>query len=78
MMIKLEHQPIVIQRAIIFQGTTCYRSKDGKNVVKLSWPSDLRLQEAKLLRRARKCGLKGVAMLIGHYDITSIVEQKRH
>lgn len=34
--IQLEQQPMVIQRAIVCRGTTCYRSKDGKQVVKLS------------------------------------------
>lgn len=74
--ILLEQQPLVIQRAIVCRGTTCYRSKDGKKVVKLSWPSDLRPQEASLLRRARKCGVKGVATLVGHHDITSIKDMR--
>lgn len=72
--IQLEQQPLIIQRAIVCRGTTCYRSKDRKTVVKISWPSDLRLQEAQLLYQARECGVKGVATLVGHHDITSIKE----
>lgn len=44
--IQLENPPLVIQRAIVCRGTACHRSKDGKKVVKLSWPSDLRPKEA--------------------------------
>lgn len=70
--IQLEQKPLIIQRAIVCRGTTCYRSKDRKKVVKLSWPSDLRQQESKLLRRARENGVEGVATLVGHHDITTI------
>jgi hypothetical protein len=48
--------------------------KDLKQVVKLSWPSDLRPPEADLLRRARDHGVDGVAKLLGHRPITSIEE----
>ena len=72
--IQLEQQPMVIHRAIVCRGTTCFRSKDGKKVVKLSWPSDLRPPEAEHLRRARDRGVTGVATLFGHHDITSIEE----
>ena len=74
--IQLEQQPMIIHRAIVFRGTTCYRSKDEKKVVKLSWPSDLRPSEAELLRRARDRGVTGVATLFGHHDITSIEEMR--
>ena len=50
---------------------------DGPNcaqVVKLSWPSNLRPPEADLLRRARDHGVNGVAKLLGHRLITSIEE----
>ncbi len=50
------------------------RLKDLKQVVKLSWPSDLRPPEADLLRRARDHGVDGVAKLLGHPPITSIEE----
>jgi Fungal protein kinase len=74
--IQLEQQPMVRHRAIVCRGTNCYRSKDGKKVVKLSWPSDLRPPEAQHLRRARDRGVTGVATLCGHHDITSIEEMR--
>jgi Fungal protein kinase len=74
--IQLEHQPMVIHRAIVCRGTTCYRSKDRKKVVKLSWPSDLRPLEAEHLHRARDRGVTGVATLFGHHDITSIEKMR--
>ena len=74
--IQLEPQPMVIHRAIVCRGTTCYRSKDGKKVVKLSWPSDLRTPEVEHLRRARDCGVVGVAKLCGHHDIIDIKEMR--
>lgn len=74
--IQLEQQPMVKHRAIVCRGTTCYRSKDGKKVVKLSWPSNLRPPEADHLRRARDSGVTGVATLFGHHDITSVEEMR--
>jgi hypothetical protein len=72
--ILLEQQPMVVHKAIVCRGTTCFRSKDLKHVVKLSWPSDLRPPEAGYLRRARDHGVEGVAKLLGCRDITSIKE----
>src|SRR5271170_5600745 len=69
MKILLKQQPMVIQQAIVYQGTTCFSSKDGKQVVKLSWTS-----EADHLRRARDHGVEGVAKLLAHRHITSIAE----
>jgi hypothetical protein len=74
--IQLEQQPMVIHQAIICQGTTCFRSKDRKQVIKLSWPSDLRLPEADLLRAARDHGVEGVANLFGCCHVTSIKEMR--
>lgn len=74
--IQLEQQPMVINRAIVCRGTTCYRSKDGKKVVKLSWSSDLRPPEVEHLRRARDRGVTGVATLFGHHDITTIEKMR--
>ena len=71
MKILLEQQPMVIHRVIVCQRTTYFRSKDLKQVVKLSLPSDLRPPEADLLGRARE---HGVAKLLGHRPITSIEE----
>ncbi len=74
--IQLEQQPMVIHRAIVCRGTTCYCSKDWKKEVKLSWPSDLRPPEAKHLRRGRDRGVMGMATLFGHHDITSVAEMR--
>jgi len=74
---QLERDPMVIQRAIVCRGTNCYRSKDGKHVVKFSWTSDKRPPEADHLRLAREKGVQGVAGILGHHRITSI-EQLRH
>ncbi len=34
--LQLEQDPIVIQRAIVYRGTNCYRSKDLEYVIKFS------------------------------------------
>ncbi|MCJ1251832.1 hypothetical protein MMC30_009070 [Trapelia coarctata] len=75
--IQLERDPMVIQRAIVCRGTSCYRSKDGDHVVKFSWTSDKRPPEADHLRLAREKGVQGVAGLLGYHRITSI-ERLRH
>ena len=76
-MLWLEREPIVIQRAIVCRGTSCYRSKDLNHVIKFSWTSDKRPPEADHLRLARKKGVKGVASLLGHRQITSIEEMRK-
>lgn len=67
---------MIIHRAIVCRETICYRLKDRKKVVKLSWPSDLRPPKAEHLRRARDRGVMGVATLFGHHDITSIEKMR--
>ena len=74
MKILLEQQSMVIHRAIVCRGTTCFRSKDLKQVIKLSWPSDLWPSETDLLRRGHDHGVDGVAKLLGHRPIASIEE----
>jgi hypothetical protein len=63
---------------IVCRGTTCYRSRAGcpgfDGVVKFSWTSDLRPPEADLLQKANERGVKGLAKLVGHDQITSIKE----
>jgi Fungal protein kinase len=71
MELELELNPIVLQNAVVCRGTTCFRSKDGMHVVKLSWPSDHRPPEATHLRLARDRGVKGMAQLVGCHDIAS-------
>ena len=75
--LQLELDPIAKQRAIVCRGTSCFRSKDQKHVVKFSWTSDKRPPEADLLRLARERGVKGVAELLGYHRITSIAEMRR-
>jgi hypothetical protein len=67
---------MVTHRAVVCRGTTCFRSKDPKQVVKLPRPSDLRLPEADHLRRARDHGVEGVAKLFGHGHVASIKEMR--
>lgn len=72
--IQLEEEPMAVRRAIVCRGTTCFNTKDLKQVVKLLWQSDLRPLEADHLRRARDHGVKGVARLFGHGRIASVKE----
>ena len=69
-MIKLE-KAMVRQRAIVCRGTTCYETRD-KHVAKFSWASDKRKLEVEQLRRAERRGVKGVAKVVAHRQITTI------
>ena len=71
---QLEEGPLVKQRAVVYRGTTCFRSSDQANVVKFSWTSDKRPPEADHLRLAREKGVEGIAKLVGYQRITSISE----
>ncbi len=75
--LQLEREPIVIQRAIVCRGTSYYRSMDLKYVVKFSWTSDKWPPEADHLRLAREKGVKGVASLLGHRQISSVEEMRK-
>ena len=74
--IPLEQQPMVKHRAIVCQGTNCYRSQDSKIVAKLSWLGYLRPPEAENLRRVHDSGATGVAALFGHNDITGVQDMR--
>ena len=74
MKILLERQPVVMHRVFICQRTISFYSKDLRQVVKLSWPFQLRPPEADLLRRARDHGFDSVTKLLGQRPITSIEE----
>jgi hypothetical protein len=74
--IQLEQNPMARQREIVCRGTTCFRSKNSKQVVKLSWPPDPRPPEAHHLQLACDGGVEGVARLVGHNHITSIKEMR--
>ncbi|MCJ1237182.1 hypothetical protein MMC14_005167 [Varicellaria rhodocarpa] len=73
---QLERDPLVVQRAIVCRGTTCYRTKDLEDVAKFSWTSAKRSSEADLLRLAHQKCVKGVARLLGYQLITSIEEMR--
>ncbi|KAI0525828.1 serine/threonine-protein kinase Sgk2 [Xylaria bambusicola] len=77
-------RPIVRQSAIVCRGTTCYETQDG-HVAKFSWASDKRKLEVKQLRLAETKGVRGVARVVAHSQITTIDElrqglefEKRH
>lgn len=71
---QLNEAPFIKQRAVVCRGTTCFRSSDQADVVKLSWTSDKRPPEADHLRLAREKGVEGIAKLIGYQRISSISE----
>ncbi|KAM3065250.1 hypothetical protein ACMFMF_011191 [Clarireedia jacksonii] len=63
--IYLERKPIPSQKAIVYQGTACYRAKtepSGKwrYIVKFTWLSDKRQQEGRLLNIAKERRVKGI------------------
>ncbi|KAL7962532.1 serine/threonine-protein kinase Sgk2 [Trichoderma compactum] len=62
---------IIRQKAIVCRGTTCYET-EGNNVAKLSWASDKRKLEVEQLRLAEEIGVKGVARVVAHRQITTI------
>ncbi|KAI3331263.1 serine/threonine-protein kinase Sgk2 [Ustulina deusta] len=66
-------RPIVRQKAIVCRGTTCYETQDS-NVAKFSWASDKRELEVEQLRLAETRGVKGVASVVAHRQITTIAE----
>ncbi|KAI8626594.1 serine/threonine-protein kinase Sgk2 [Xylariaceae sp. FL1651] len=66
-------RPIVRQRAIVCRGTTCYETQDS-NVAKFSWASDKRKLEVEQLRLAETRGVKGVARVVAHRQITTIAK----
>ncbi|KAI1181406.1 serine/threonine-protein kinase Sgk2 [Nemania serpens] len=66
-------RPIVRQKAIVCRGTTCYKTQDG-HVAKFSWASDKRKLEVEQLRLAKTRGVKGVARVVAHRQITTIAE----
>ncbi|KAK7414093.1 hypothetical protein QQX98_007036 [Neonectria punicea] len=64
---------MVRQRAIVSRATTCYETKGG-DVAKFSWVSDKRKLEVEQLRLAEERGVKGVAKVVAHRQITTIAE----
>ncbi|KAM3509002.1 hypothetical protein MY11210_006497 [Beauveria gryllotalpidicola] len=76
--LKLNPNPIALQRAIVCRGTSCFLAKPTgaakyDRVVKFSWTSSMRPPEADLLRKANERGVKGLAKVVGYHEqVTSI------
>ncbi|KAI1147673.1 serine/threonine-protein kinase Sgk2 [Nemania diffusa] len=68
--------PMVRQKAIVCRGTTCYETQDN-NVAKFSWASDKRKLEVEQLKLAKDRGVKGVARVVAHRQITTIAELRK-
>uniref|UniRef100_A0A0B7K8U1 EKC/KEOPS complex subunit BUD32 n=1 Tax=Bionectria ochroleuca TaxID=29856 RepID=A0A0B7K8U1_BIOOC len=77
-------EAMVRQKAVVCRGTTCFRT-GSNHFAKFSWASDKRKLEVEQLRLAGKRGVKGVARVVAHRQITTIAElregldfQERH
>ncbi|KPM43720.1 hypothetical protein AK830_g2827 [Neonectria ditissima] len=66
-------KPIVWQKAVVCRGTTCFETRAG-DVAKFSWVSDKRKLEVEQLKLAEERGVRGVAKLVAHRQITTIAE----
>ena len=80
--LELDPNPIAHQQAVVCRGTTCYLAKklwikDYDCVVKLSWTSDKREAEWKLLKMAQEQDVKGVPKLEGYCEVTTIGELRK-
>ncbi|KAL7903039.1 serine/threonine-protein kinase Sgk2 [Trichoderma sp. SZMC 28014] len=72
--IKLD-RAMVRQKAIVCRGTTCYKT-ENHHVAKFSWASDKRKPEVEQLKLAEERGVKGVAKVVAHRQITTIAEMR--
>ncbi|KAJ2996584.1 hypothetical protein NUW58_g927 [Xylaria curta] len=66
---------MVRQKAIVCRGTTCYGTRNS-HVAKFSWASDKRKLEVEQLKLAEEKGVKGVARVVAHRQITTIAEMR--
>lgn len=73
--VRLE-ELLVRQSAIVCRGTTCYRTRNG-HVAKFSWASDKRKPEVEYLKLAEEKGVKGVARVVAHRQITAIAQMRK-
>ncbi|KAI1195731.1 serine/threonine-protein kinase Sgk2 [Nemania serpens] len=64
---------MVRQKGIVCRGTTCYKTQNNY-VAKFSWASDKRRLEVEQLKLAEERGVKGVARVVAHRQITTIAE----
>lgn len=74
--LQLHPVPLIHQRAIVSRATSCFLAKDPSSndydhVTKFSWPSGKRKSETDFYKLADQRGVKGIARLIGHCDITN-------
>ena len=70
---------IVRQKAVVCRGTTCFETENNQetgtsHVAKFSWASDKRKLEVEQLKLAEERGVKGVARVVAHRQITTIAE----
>ncbi|KAI6777566.1 uncharacterized protein J7T54_002968 [Emericellopsis cladophorae] len=68
--------PIVMQKAVVCRGTTCFETRNS-HVAKFSWASDKRKLEVEQLKLAEERDVKGVAKVVAHRQITTIVELRK-
>ncbi|KAJ4392640.1 hypothetical protein N0V85_006913 [Neurospora sp. IMI 360204] len=71
---KAIHRP----KAIVCRGTTCYESENN-TVAKFAWVPLLgeRTPEVEYLTQAKEKGVKGMAGIVAHHRITTIVEIRK-
>ena len=67
--LELEATPFTFQRSVASRGTTCYRTTNGKQVVKFSWRAAERSSESEHLQAARN--VSGIPKLEGSRNIIS-------
>ncbi|KAI1156562.1 serine/threonine-protein kinase Sgk2 [Nemania diffusa] len=70
------NEAMVRQKAIVCSGTTCYKTQNS-HVAKFSWTSDKRKLEVEQLNLAEGKGVKGVARVVAHRQITTIAEMRQ-
>ncbi|KAI1357851.1 serine/threonine-protein kinase Sgk2 [Xylaria arbuscula] len=66
---------MVRHKGIVCRGTTCYETQNS-HVAKFSWASDKRKLEVEQLKLAEERGVKGVARVVAHRQITTIAEMR--
>lgn len=61
------------QKAVVCRGTTCFRTRSD-HVAKFSWASEKRKLEVEQLKLAEKKGVKGLARVVAHRQITTVAQ----
>ena len=73
--LQLKATPIFSQNAIACRGTSCFRTVNDTEVVKLSWRPDKKRSEVEHLAMAR--GVKGIPTLVGSRNVTTIEDLRK-